>query len=108
MFYPSIQYEDEGTLLKKVIEWLKPQQRNGIKVLRICDRYAKGYSDLFLCVKGHFVVIELKAKNGITKPHQELFIKEMLQCGAIGGVCKSIEDVSKYIQEACNGHTKKE
>ena len=93
------QYADEAVLLRKVIEWLAPQRRSGIKVLRICDRYAKGYSDLFLCVRGQFVVIELKAISGTATPHQELFIKEMKEAGALGGICRSIADVAKIIQE---------
>ena len=56
----SQHYDDEATLLRKVTEWLAPQCRDGIKVLRICDRYAKGYADLFICVRGIFVIAELK------------------------------------------------
>lgn len=93
-------YSDEGTLLSKVTKWLEPQQRDGIKTIRICDRYAKGYSDLFLCVRGIFVVIELKDDTGTASPHQELFIEEMLAAGAIGGVCRTIREVANYVEEA--------
>ena len=48
-------YKDEADLLKDTIAWLEPQIRDGIKVIRICDRYHKGYSDLFICVLGIFV-----------------------------------------------------
>ena len=93
-------YSDEAALLSKVTEWLVPQQRDGIKLLRICDRYAKGYSDLFLCVRGQFVVIELKDDTGTASPHQELFIEEMLKAGAIGGVCRTVKEVADYVEEA--------
>lgn len=93
-------YRDEASLLSKVTEWLVPQQRDGIKLLRICDRYAKGYSDLFLCVRGQFVVIELKDDTGTASPHQELFIEEMLKAGAIGGVCRTVKEVADYVEEA--------
>jgi len=83
-----------------VTEWLAPQRRDGIKVLRICDRYAKGYSDLFLCVQGVFTIIELKTVDGECTPHQTLFIKEMLECGAVGGVCRSLQQVAEIIEEA--------
>ena len=93
-------YKEEATLLKKVTEWLAPQQRDGIKVIRISDRYNKGYSDLFLCVRGQFVVIELKDDTGTASPHQELFIAEMLDAGAIGGVCRTVKEVAEYVEEA--------
>ena len=94
------QYSDEGTLLLKVTKWLEPQLRDGIKVVRICDRYAKGYSDLFICVRGRFVVAELKDDTGTPTPHQELFIEEMVKAGAIGGICRSVRDVQKLVNEA--------
>lgn len=93
-------YKEESTLLSKVMEWLEPQQRNGIKVIRVCDRYHKGYSDLFICVKGWFVVAELKDDTGTATPHQELFIEEMIAAGAVGGVCRSVAEVAALIEEA--------
>ena len=97
------QYKDEATLLRKVKEWLEPQQ--GIKVLRICERYAMGYSDLFICVRGRFVVAELKDETGTATPHQKLFIKEMIAAGAIGGVCRSVQDVKDLVDKAIGGTT---
>lgn len=98
---PSDQwYANESVLLKKVTEWLQPQERDGIKVLRICDRYAKGYSDLFICVNGIFVCAELKDDIGTASPHQELFLSDMKKAGAVCGVCRSVLDVSKLVDEA--------
>lgn len=93
-------YTDEATLVKKVKEWLEPQERYGIKMLRICDKYHKGYSDLFICVRGIFVVAELKDDTGTASPHQEQFIEEMVKCGAIGGVCRSVKDVADLVSKA--------
>lgn len=93
-------YSDEATLLRKVIEWLEPQRRDGIKVLRICDRYAKGYSDLFICVQGQFVIAELKDDTGKPSQHQLAFIKEMTACGAIGGVCRTVKEVADLVEQA--------
>jgi len=101
-------YKDEATLLAKVMNWLKPQQRDGIKVIRVYDRYHKGYSDLFICARGRFVVAELKDDTGTATPHQEIFIKEMIAAGAVGGVCRSVKDVADLIEKAlyCQcGHT---
>lgn len=94
------QFKEEADLLKKVKEWLEPQERDGIKMLRICDRYAKGYSDLFICVRGIFVVAELKDDTGTPSPHQEQFIEEMTKCGAIGGVCRTVKEVADLVERA--------
>ena len=93
-------FKEEGALLQAVKDWLEPQQRDGIKMIRINDRYAKGYSDLFLCVQGQFVIIELKDDVGTASPHQEQFIKDMLKAGAIGGVCRTVKEVADYVEEA--------
>lgn len=98
---PSTQtYKDEAKLLKDVTDWLEPQRRDGIKVMRICDRYTKGYSDLFINVRGQFVVAELKDDEGIASQHQLQFIDEMIQCGAIGAVCRTVKDVADLVEEA--------
>lgn len=98
---PSDQwYSDEADLLKDVKEWLEPQRRDGIKLIPIRDRYARGYSDLFICVKGQFVVAELKDDTGTASPHQLKFIDDMVKCGAIGGVCRSVKDVADLVEKA--------
>ena len=94
------QYSEESVLIKKVAEWLEPQKRDGIKVMRIVDRYTKGYSDLFICAKGRFIVAELKDDTGTATPHQELFIEEMEAAGATGGVCRTVKEVSDLIDKA--------
>ena len=108
MHIDSRVYTDEAALLKAVIRWLEPQQRDGIKVIRVCDRYRSGYSDLFICARGRFVVAELKDDTGTATPHQEIFIKEMIAAGAVGGICRSVKDVADLIEKAlyCQcGHT---
>lgn len=93
-------YSAEADLLKDVKEWLEPQQRDGIMLIPIRDRYARGYSDLFICVRGYFVVAELKDDIGTASPHQLQFIKDMQAAGAIGGVCRTVKDVSDLIEQA--------
>lgn len=94
-------YKEEATLLDKVIKYLEPQRRDGIKVLKIRDRYAKGYSDLFINVRGQFVVAELKDDEGEPSQHQIQFVEEMVECGAIGNhTCRTIQDVVDLIEEA--------
>lgn len=96
----SQQYSDEADLLKAVMKWLAPQKRDRIEAIRICDRYNKGYSDVFICVNGILVLAELKDDTGTASPHQELFIEDMRAAGAVGGICRSVKDVADLIEEA--------
>ena len=98
---PSDQvFTEEADLLKEVTEWLEPQQRDGIKLLRICDGYTKGYADLFICVRGIFVCAELKDDIGVASPHQKQFLREMADAGAICGVCRTVKEVADLVDEA--------
>lgn len=94
-------YSDEATLLKKVMEYLEPQRRDGIKVIKVRDRYAKGYSDLFICVRGILVLAELKDDEGEPSKHQIDFVNDMVACGAIGNhTCRTVQDVIDLVEEA--------
>jgi hypothetical protein len=93
-------HDTEAEVLEEVTKWLKTLKHLGIKPIRICDRYSKGYSDLFICVKGRFVVAELKTSVGEASQHQIDFIKEMKEAGAIGGVCRNIQDVAALVRQA--------
>lgn len=86
--------------MKKVKEWLEPQRRDGILMMRICDRYTKGYSDLFICVQGILVVAELKDNIGTPSQHQLDFIDDVIACGGIGGVCRSVKEVADLVEQA--------
>ena len=94
------QYKEEADLLKDVTEWLEPQFRDGIKIIRINERYKSGYSDLFLCVRGVFVAIELKDDEGVASPQQLNFLRDILACGGIGGVCRTVAEVANYVELA--------
>jgi hypothetical protein len=96
----STQYTEESKLLDKAIEWLEPQRRDGIVVIKIRDKYAKGYSDLFINARGRFVVAELKDNKGTATPHQEDFIDMMNKAGGVGGVCRSVKDIADLINAA--------
>lgn len=98
---PSDQmFQDERDLVKEVKKWLEPQHRDGIKLMRICDRYAKGYSDFFICVRGLWVVAELKDDTGKASPHQLEFIDDIKACGGIGGVCRTVKEVADLVERA--------
>lgn len=94
------QYKEESQLLAAAKNWLEPREREGIKVMRICDRYTKGYSDLFICVHGRLVVAELKDDTGVPSVQQLEFIDEIIRAGGTGGVCRSLKDIENLINSA--------
>lgn len=94
-------YKEEATLLKKVVEYFEPQRRDGIYIMKIRDRYAKGYSDVFLCVRGILVVAELKDDIGEPSQHQIDFVNDIISCGGIGKhTCRTVRDVINLVEEA--------
>lgn len=94
-------YSDEATLLKKVVEYFEPQRRDGVYVMKIRDRYTKGYSDVFLCVRGILVVAELKDDEGTPSQHQIDFVNDIISCGGIGKCdCRTVRDVINLVEEA--------
>lgn len=92
------QYQTEAALLKAAKTWLS--QQPDILVMPIRDRYVKGYSDLFLCVRGIFVVIELKDDVGTASRHQIEFIEKVVGHNGIGGVCRTLDEIIRYVEEA--------
>lgn len=97
-------YTEEADFLKDLKDWLELQPNT--KVLRICDRYQKGYADLFLCVNGTFVAMELKDDKGTASPHQKQFITDIQKAGGIAGVCRSFQDAASLLcaANARTGH----
>lgn len=93
-------YNAEADLLKAVVKHFEPQFRDGIKVMKIRDRYTRGYSDLFFCVNGMLVAVELKDDTGKASTEQLKFIEEIRSCGGVGGVCRTVADVVALVEEA--------
>ena len=93
-------YSDEADLLKTVVDYYEPQRRDGIMLIKVRDRYARGYSDLFINVRGQLVLAELKDDEGEASVHQLQFLDDMIACGAIGGVCRTLGEVVALVDEA--------
>ena len=93
-------YSDEADLLKEVVKYYEPQRRDGIMLIKVRDRYTRGYSDLFINVRGQLVLAELKDDIGEPSVHQLQFLDDMIACGAIGGVCRTLGEVVALVDEA--------
>ena len=90
-------YTEEAKLLSDVIEHLACRSREGIITLRINDISHRGYSDLFIVVRGYIVFAELKDNKGKESANQKVFREDMLKAGAIAGVCTNIYQVMQLI-----------
>ena len=53
----------------------------------------KGVPDIIGCYKGQMICIEVKGKKGRVSPHQELFMDNLKQSGAVVFVARSVQDV---------------
>jgi hypothetical protein len=59
----------------------------------------KGVPDIIACYKGRMIAIEVKGQKGKLSPHQELFMDNLKQAGAICFVARSVDDVIKNLKE---------
>lgn len=82
----------------EVAKWLNAQP--DISWYPAQDRYQKGVSDCIIDCRGYFIAAELKADDGTATPHQNLFIEAHKRVRGIGGVCYTLQDVKKLVQEA--------
>ena len=67
--------------------------------LRKIEGLPNGFSDLCGVRKsdGKAVFVEVKTKHGRASENQKNFLKQMQNCGAIAGVCRSVEDALRLI-----------
>lgn len=56
-----------------------------------------GVPDIIACYKGKFIGIEVKNETGKTSPLQDINLKMINDAGGIGIVARSVEEVSKVI-----------
>jgi len=91
-------YDEEDGLKRAVMKWLSAQP--DIYYWKASDRYTKGVSDIIACVNGWFVAAELKADDGESTPHQDLFILSVTRANGVGGVCYCLQDVITLVNEA--------
>ncbi len=90
-------YTDERTLQTDTLKWLRAQ--DDLKAIRIVDRYNSGYSDIFVCLSGKAVWIELKDNKGRPSMNQLLFMKEMQEVGAYCFICRTVGEVANAINK---------
>lgn len=102
----------ESQILKAVLALLKHHPkvakvwRQNSGVFQMGDRYvrantAKGMADIMGILKdGRTLAVETKSRLGRVEQHQWDFLKSINDAGGLAGVCRSVEDAVKLLENA--------
>lgn len=95
-FDEHMQYNDEAVLLKDAISYLSSLSQT--RLLRINDNCHRGYADLIVCFKGHFVAIELKDKTGKPSEHQKYFLDTIIKAQGTAGIAHNLYEIKALLK----------
>lgn len=56
-----------------------------------------GLPDICVLHKGILYMVEFKSEKGRLGPHQSTFLERSRECGAVPIVCRSLEDITRYL-----------
>lgn len=82
----------ESQIQTAILKWLKNQEGYWVK---ISDRFAKGYPDIWGCFRGKLITIEVKTPEEKPKPIQLYIMKSIKKEGGISIWVTSLEEVKK-------------
>lgn len=88
----------ESDIRTKIVKALKNRGARPIKYYG-CVYTEAGVSDLLVCYRGLFLVIETKVPGETVTPKQEAFIASVHQSGGWGGQACSVEEALAYLDE---------
>ena len=96
----------EADILRQILDYLSVHRimhwRQNVGSRVDLDRYGKkrfikfgrkGAADIFACVNGMLVAIEVKDAKGRQSEHQRAFEQEVIAAGGIYILCRSLEDM---------------
>lgn len=63
----------------------------------------KGVADILGIWNGRFLAIEVKQPGRYATPEQKAFLKRVNECGGIGFVARSIDDVRAHLLKSLGG-----
>lgn len=84
----------ESALKRKVLSYLK-QRYPDAYIVKVSDRWVAGIPDIFMCLRGHFVALELKAPKGVVAKIQQATLDKIDQAGGTALVVRSIDDLAQ-------------
>lgn len=86
----------EAKIQKQIIDYLTSK---GAYVVKTIQTNRSGTPDLICCLNGLFLAVEVKTSKGVTSALQEYHLKLIGDCGGIGIVACSVEDVKIQLKE---------
>ena len=87
----------EKELKNRVIRFVKKRYPEAW-IYKAADRFTSGIPDLLICKEGMFYAVELKVGNNKATPIQEFVIRKIRSAGGRVSVCRSVEEVERFIQ----------
>lgn len=88
----------ESDIRTKIVKALKNRGARPIKYYG-CVYTEAGVSDLLVCYRGLFLVIETKKPGETTTPKQDSFIDSIRQSEGWGGPASSVAEAMEYLNE---------
>lgn len=88
----------ESDIRTRIVKEIKRRGGRPIKYYG-CVYTEAGVSDLLVCYRGLFLVIETKVPGETVTPKQEAFIASVHQSGGWGGQACSVEEALAYLDE---------
>jgi len=58
----------------------------------------RGVSDLIVCIRGHFLAIELKVGRNKLSDDQQIFLENVGRTGGVAAECRSLEDIEMLVE----------
>jgi len=101
--------ETEAGLQKAALEYLNFQKdcfaiRINTQGVPLHDREGfrpspmRGVSDLIVCIRGHFLAIELKVGRNKLSDDQQIFLENVGRTGGVAAECRSLEDIEMLVE----------
>jgi len=88
----------ESQLKEKVIRYIRKSYPSAW-LYKSADRWTSGIPDLIICINGKFMAIELKVGKNKPTRIQQYVLKKIEKAGGQSGVCRSITEVKKFLNE---------
>ena len=90
----------EKTIENQIKKWLEQNNYWYFKVHGGAFQKV-GVPDIITCIKGRFVAIEVKRPvGGVISKLQEIQIKEIIRCGGVSGVARSLDEFLAILRES--------
>ena len=83
----------ETQLKNSVKKWVSSVGGYSIK---ISDKFTSGIPDLWICINGRQIWIELKTEKGVVSQIQQWTISQINQAGGKAVVCRSLKEVQDH------------